>query len=130
MLAIADDFFLLGPDIPRSTLNLVGGTTIWLPTTSLKTGPCGVMLNDIKDLSVSFSSLIGFEVEWHCSWFHKEYQSQGHGFESQECHYERGIVEGTTIWLLAITLKIDQRSVMLKTIKELSVSFSSSISLR
>ena len=27
------------------------------------------MLNNIKDLSVSFSSPIGFEVEWHSSQF-------------------------------------------------------------
>ena len=27
------------------------------------------MSNAIKDLSVFFSSLIGFKVEWHSSWF-------------------------------------------------------------
>ena len=43
------------------------GTTIWLHTTTLKTGPCSVMLNAIKDLSVSSSSPIGFEVKWHSS---------------------------------------------------------------
>ena len=166
------------------------GTTIWLPTTTLKTDSCGVMSNAIKDLmcvwiqlislktenwklkiennkkiiffyclllfstlhwpkitvhgqwtvhnaldlkkkntqntgattlpkrtfSVSFSSLIGFEVEWHSSRFDKWYQSQGHGFESRECHCKGGIVGRTTIWLPTTTLKID-----------LSVSFSSPI---
>ena len=42
---------------------IVRGAITWLPTTILKTGLCGVMLNAIKDLSVSFSSPIGFEVE-------------------------------------------------------------------
>ena len=46
---------------------IVGGTTIWFPTTTLKIGFCGVLSNDIKDLSVSSSSTIGFEVEWHNS---------------------------------------------------------------
>ena len=55
------------------------------------------MLNAIKDLSMSSSSLIDFEVEWHSSWSNKWYQSQGHGFESQECHCEGGIVGETTI---------------------------------
>ena len=44
---------------------LLGGTIIWLPTTTLKISLLGVMSNTIKDLSVSFSSQIGFEVEWH-----------------------------------------------------------------
>ena len=43
------------------------GITIWLPTTTLKIGPRGVMSNAIKDLSLPSSSLIGFEVEWHSS---------------------------------------------------------------
>ena len=38
-------------------------------------------------------SPIGFKVERH-SWFDKWYQSQGHGFESWECHCEGGIVGG------------------------------------
>ena len=41
------------------------GTTIWLPTTILKIGPRGVILKAIKDLIVSFSSPIGFEMKWH-----------------------------------------------------------------
>ena len=52
------------------------------------------MSNAIKDLSVSFSSAISFEVEWYSSRFDKWYQSQGHGFESRECHCEGGIVGG------------------------------------
>ena len=48
---------------------IVGRTIIWLSTTTLKTGLHGVMLNAIKDLSVSSSSPIGFEVEWHSSRF-------------------------------------------------------------
>ena len=55
---------------------------------------CDVMSNIIKDFSVSFSSPIGFEVEWHNSRFDKWYQSQGYGFESWECHCEGGIVVG------------------------------------
>ena len=35
----------------------------FLITTTLKTGPHGMKLNAIKDLSVSSPSLIGFEVE-------------------------------------------------------------------
>ena len=31
---------------------IVGGTTIWLPTTTLKIGPCGMMSKTIKDLSI------------------------------------------------------------------------------
>ena len=42
---------------------IVRGTTSWLPTTILKTGLRGVMSNAIKDLSVSSSSSIDFEVE-------------------------------------------------------------------
>ena len=79
------------------------------------------MLNAIKDLSVSSSSPIGFEVEWHSSWSDKWYQSQGHGFESWECHCERGIVGGTTTWLPTTTLKIGSHGVMLNAIKDLSV---------
>lgn len=41
----------------------VGETTIWLLTTTLKTGICDVMSNALKDLSVSFSSPINFEIE-------------------------------------------------------------------
>ena len=58
---------------PRSLWEIVGGTTIWLPTTSLKTGLYGVMSNAIKDLSVFSLSPIGFEVEWHSSQFDKWY---------------------------------------------------------
>ena len=50
------------------------------------------IIEAIKDLSVSSLSLIGFEVEWHSSRSDKWHQSQGHGFESQECHYEGEIV--------------------------------------
>ena len=53
-----------------------------------------MMSNAIKDLSVSSLSPIGFEMEWHNSRFDKWYQSQGHGFESRECHCEVGIVGG------------------------------------
>ena len=56
-----------------------------------------MMLNAIKHLSVFSSSPIGFEMEWHNSRSDKLYQSQGHRFESRECHYEGGIVRGTTI---------------------------------
>ena len=42
-------------------------TTIWLPTTTLKTGSHVVMSNTIKNFSVSSSSPIGFKVEWHSS---------------------------------------------------------------
>ena len=41
------------------------GTTIWLATTILKIGLRGVILKAIKDLIVSFSSPIGFEMKWH-----------------------------------------------------------------
>ena len=44
-------------------------TTIWLPTTTLKTGSHVVMSNTIKNFSVSSSSPIGFKVEWHSSRF-------------------------------------------------------------
>ena len=81
------------------------GNTIWLPRTTLKTGQRGVMLKAIKKLSVSSSSPIGFEVKWHSLRSDKWYQSHGHGFKSRECHYEGGIVRGTTIWLPTTTLK-------------------------
>ena len=86
------------------------------------------MSKAIKDLSISSSSPIGFEVEWHSSRSDKWYQSQGHKFESQECHYEGGIARGTTIWLPTTTLKTDPSGLMLKVIKNLSMSSSSSIS--
>ena len=54
------------------------GITIWLPTTTLKTGPQSVMLKAIKNLRVSSSSPISFEVKWHSSWSDKWYQSQVH----------------------------------------------------
>ena len=92
-----------------------------------KKGPNGVMLKTIKDLSMSSSSPISFKVEWHNSWSDKWYQSQGHGFESRECYCERGIVGGTTIWLLTTTIKTDPRGVMSKAIKALSMSSSSLI---
>lgn len=47
---------------------LLGETTLRLSTTTLKTGPWGLMSNAIKYLSMFFSSPIGFEVEWHSSW--------------------------------------------------------------
>ena len=53
--------------------------------------------NAIKDLSVSSSSSIDFEMEWYSSQSNKWYQSQGHGFESHECYCEGGIIGGTTI---------------------------------
>ena len=81
------------------------GAIIWLPKTTLKTGLRGVISNAIKDLSVSSLSPIGFEVEWHSSQPDKWYQSQGHGFESRECHCEGRIVRGTTIWLHTTTLR-------------------------
>ena len=102
-------------------------TTIWLSTTILKIGPHDVMSNVIKDLGVSSSSPIGFEVEWHNLRSNKWYQIQGHGFKSRECHCKRGIVGGTTIWLPTTTLKISLPGVMSNTIKDLSVSFSSQI---
>ena len=98
-----------------------------IPTTTLKIDPRGVMLKLIKDLSVTSSSPIGFEVEWHNSQSNKWYQTQGHGFKSRECHCEGGIVEGTTIWPPKTTLKIGLCDVMSKLIKDLSVSFSSPI---
>ena len=52
------------------------------------------MSNAIKDLSVSYSSPISFEMEQHNSRSDKWYQSQGHGFESRECHCEGEIVGG------------------------------------
>ena len=51
-----------------SLMLFVRGTTIWLATTTLKTDSRGVMSNAIKDLSVSSSSPISFEMEWHNSW--------------------------------------------------------------
>ena len=83
--------------------------------------------NAIKDLSVSSSSPIGFEVEWHNSQFDKWYQSQGHGFKLRECHCEGGIVGETIIWLFTTTLKTGMCGVMLNAIKDLSVFFSSPI---
>ena len=85
------------------------------------------MSNTIKDLSVSFSSPIDFEVEWHSSRFDKWYQSQGHGFESRECYCEEGIVWRTTIWLSTTTLKTGPHGVILNVIKDLNVSSSSPI---
>ena len=55
------------------------------------------MSKAIKDLSVSSSSPIGFEVEWHSSQSDKWYQNQSRGFESQECHCAGEIVGETTI---------------------------------
>ena len=86
-----------------------------------------MMSNAIKDLSVSSSSPISFEVEWHSSQFDKWYQSQGHGFESWECNCERGIVGRTTSWLPTTTLKTGLRGMMSNAIKDLSVSSSSPI---
>ena len=42
-------------------------TTIWFSTTTLKTSLHIVMSNAIKDLNVSFSLLIDFEVKWQSS---------------------------------------------------------------
>jgi len=61
-------------------------------TTTLKLGPQGVMSNAIKDLSVSSSSPVRFEVKWHSSWFDKWYQSQGHEFESQSVIVREGLL--------------------------------------
>ena len=110
-----------------SWLRGVEGITIRLPTTTKKLGPQGVMSNAIKDLGVSSSSSIGFKVEWHNSRSDKWYRSQGHGFESWECHCNEGIVRGTTIQLPTIILKTGPRGVMSNAIKDLSVSFSSPI---
>ena len=49
---------------------LLGGT-IHLFTTTLKIGPWGVISNAIKDLRVSFSLPIGFEMKYHNSRFEK-----------------------------------------------------------
>ena len=98
----------------------VGGTKIWHPTTTLKIGLCGVMSNVIKDLSMSSSSPIGFEMEWHSSRFEKWYQSQGYEFESQECHCEGVIVRGTTILLSTTTLKTGPCGVMSRMISTLN----------
>ena len=103
------------------------GNIIWLSTTTLKTGLYVVISNAIKDLSVSSSSSINFEVEWHSSQSNKWYQSQGHGFESQVCYCEGGIVRGTTIWLPTTTLKTGLRGMMSNVIKDLSVYVSSPI---
>ena len=78
--------------------------------------------NAIRDLNVSSSLPIGFEVEWHNSWSNKWYQSQGYGFESRECHCEGKIVGVTTIWLFTTTLKTGSCGVMSNVIKDLSVS--------
>ena len=122
------DDVLFGPDWPIKIWSVsVKGTTIWLSITTLKTGSHGVMLKSIKDLSVFSSLPIGFKVEWHNSQSDKWYQSHGHGFESRECHCEGGIVGGTTIWLPTTTLKTNLHGVMLKVIKDLSMSFSSPI---
>ena len=103
------------------------GTTIWFLIITLKTAPSGVMSKVIKDLSMSSSSPIGFEVEWHSSRFDKWYQNQGHGFKSWVCHCKGGIIGGTTISLPTTTLKIGPYGVMSKVIKNLSVFFSSPI---
>ena len=46
---------------------IVRRTTIWLPATTLKSSPRGMMSNVIKYLNMSSSSPIGFEVQWHTS---------------------------------------------------------------
>ena len=48
---------------PSTNYDCVGGIIIWLSTTILKTGLRDVISNAIKNLSVFFSSTIGFEVE-------------------------------------------------------------------
>ena len=50
------------------------------------------MSNVIKDLSMSSSSPIGFEVEWHNSQSDVWYQSQDYGFKSRKCHCKGGVV--------------------------------------
>ena len=50
--------------MPIYSMLYVGGPQ-FDSTSTLKTGPRGMISNVIKDLSVSSSSLIGFEVEWH-----------------------------------------------------------------
>ena len=81
----------------RVCLDPLLGDNNLTPYNHSKNKPRGVISNAIKDLSISFLSPIGFEVEWYSSWPDKWYQSQGNGFKSQECHYEGGIVGGTTI---------------------------------
>ena len=108
-------------------LTFCWGNIIWLPITTLKIGPRGVISKAIKDFSISFSSPIGFEVEWHSSRSDKWYQSQDHGFELRECHCEEGIVGGITIWLPTTTLKTGPLGMMSKVIKDLSMSSSSPI---
>ena len=103
------------------------GATIWLLITTQKINPRGTMSNGIKNLSVSSSLPITFEVKWHNSWSNKWYQNQGHGFKLQECYCVGGIVMGTTIWLSTTTLKVGLWSAISNAIKYLSVSFSSSI---
>ena len=61
-------------------------------TTTLKTGPWSMMSNAIKDLSVSSSSPVRFEVKWHSSWSDKWYQSQGHEFKSQSVIVREGLL--------------------------------------
>ena len=56
-----------------------------------------MMSNAIKDLSMSFSSPIDFEVEWHSSRSDKWYQNQGYEFKSRKYHCKGGIVGGITI---------------------------------
>ena len=89
-----------------------------------------MMSNAIKDLSVSSSSPIGFEVNWHSSRSDKWYQSQGHGFKSRECNCKGGILGGTTSWLPPTTIKTGLRGVKSNAIKDLSVSFSSPIDFK
>ena len=62
---------------------IFGGTTIWLLTATLKISLRGVMSNAINDLSVSSSSPIGFEMEWHSSrsnkWYRANVMGLSHG---------------------------------------------------
>ena len=53
-----------------------------------------MMSNAIKDLSVSSSSPIGFDMEWHSSRFDNWYQSQGHGLESRSVIMREGLLGG------------------------------------
>ena len=107
---------------PSTNYDCVGGITIRLPTTTKKSGSQDVMSNAIKDLSVFSSSPIDFKVEWYSSRSDKWYRSQGHGFESWECHCNEGIVRGTTIQLPTIILKTGPWSVMSNAIKEVCLS--------
>ena len=106
-------------------MKCVGRTTIWLSIIILKTGSHGVMLNVIKDLNVSSSLPISFEVKWHNSRSDKWYQSQGLEFELLKCHCDGEMAGGTTMWLPTPTLKTCSHGVMLKVIKDLIVSSSS-----